>query len=77
MGAVVLNGAVVERGAFVAAGCVVPPGGRVPAGMLAVGNPMRIIREVGEAENASTANGLAFYKHYARVYRAIARGGVE
>ena len=71
MGAVVLNGAVVERGAFVAAGCVVPPDGVVPAGMLAVGSPMKVIREVREAENESTANGLRHYKHYAKVYKAM------
>lgn len=71
MGAIVLNGAVVERGAFVAAGCVVPPGGVVPAGMLAVGSPMKVLREVKEAENLSTANGLRHYKHYAKVYKAL------
>jgi len=71
MGAVVLNGAVVEAGAFVAAGTIVPPGGVVPAGMLAVGNPMRILREVRDAENQSTANGLRHYKHYAKVYAAM------
>lgn len=77
MGAIVLNGATVERGALIAAGTVVPPGATVPAGMLAVGSPMRIIREVREAENESTANGLRHYKHYARVYAARAEGANE
>lgn len=71
MGAIVLNGAVVETGAFVAAGTVVPPGAVVPARMLAVGSPMKVLREVREAEDESTANGLRHYKHYARVYARI------
>lgn len=68
MGAVVLNGAMVEGGALVAAGTVVPPGGRVPPGMLAVGNPMRVVREVRDSENEGTAKGLRYYRHYAQIY---------
>jgi carbonic anhydrase/acetyltransferase-like protein (isoleucine patch superfamily) len=68
MGSLLLNGAVVERGAFVAAGTVVPPGATVPAGMLAVGSPMRVVREVGPVENEGTARGLRGYQFYARLY---------
>ncbi|NND01783.1 MAG: gamma carbonic anhydrase family protein [Acidimicrobiia bacterium] len=77
MGAIVLNGAVVQTGAFVAAGTVVPPGGVVPAGMLAVGNPMRVLREVRDSENQSTANGLNHYKHYAKIYAAMQESEAE
>ena len=68
MGALLLNGAVVEKDAYVAAGTVVTPGTRVPAGMLAVGSPMRVIREVRQAEKDSTARGLRHYRAYARMY---------
>ena len=68
MGALLLNGAVVERGALVAAGTVVPPGASIPAGMLAVGSPMRIVREVRATENESTARGLRHYQFYAKLY---------
>lgn len=71
MGAIVLNGATVERGALVAAGTLVPPGATVPAGMLAVGNPMRVIREVRQEENEATALGLRYYQHYGGVYSAL------
>ena len=77
MAAVLLNGARVERGAFVAAGCVVPPGATVPAGMLAVGSPMKIIREVRSEEDESTANGLEHYKQYARLYKGMAERGTK
>jgi len=68
MGALLLNGAVIQRGALVAAGTVVPPGATVPAGMLAVGNPMRVVREVRSTENESTARGLRHYQNYAELY---------
>lgn len=71
MGAIVLNGATVGAGAYVAAGAVVTPGTDVPPGMLVVGSPMRVIREVGAAEDESTSNGLRHYQHYAQVYMAL------
>lgn len=71
IGAVVLNGATIGAGAYVAAGSVVPPGAAVPAGMLAVGTPMRVVREVGPAEVATTANGLRHYRHYAHIYKQL------
>ncbi len=48
MGAIILDGSVVEKGAVVAAGCVVPPGKVVPSNHLAVGNPMKIVKELDE-----------------------------
>ena len=82
MGAILLNGSAVGEGALVAAGCVVPPGSVVPAGKLAVGNPMRILRDVNDAERASAATGREHYQHYAGVYKsgfgaAIAAGRDE
>jgi carbonic anhydrase/acetyltransferase-like protein (isoleucine patch superfamily) len=74
MAAVLLNGATVEAGAFVAAGCIVPPGATVPERMLAVGSPMKIVREVRPEEDESTTNGLVHYKQYARIYKAMAEG---
>ena len=38
------------------------------AGMLAVGSPMQIVREVRATENESTARGLRHYQHYAKLY---------
>jgi carbonic anhydrase/acetyltransferase-like protein (isoleucine patch superfamily) len=45
-GATVLDGAVIGSRALVAAGSTVPPGMIIPAGMLAVGTPARVTREV-------------------------------
>ncbi len=50
MGAIILDNAEIGEYAMVAAGTVVPPGKKVPARMLALGNPMRIIRELTQLE---------------------------
>lgn len=50
MGSILLDGCVIEEGAMVAAGTVVPPRKIVPARHLAIGNPMKIVRELTEDE---------------------------
>jgi carbonic anhydrase/acetyltransferase-like protein (isoleucine patch superfamily) len=65
-GATVLDGAVIGNRALVAAGSTVPPGMHVPDGMLAVGTPARIAREVsGSAKEWVDTNP--------EIYRALAR----
>lgn len=61
MGSILLDGSIIEEGAMVAAGCVVPPRKVVPAGHLAVGNPMKIVRELSEEEKQGN---LANTFHY-------------
>lgn len=61
MGSIVLDGAVVEEGALVAAGCVVPPNKTVPAYHLALGNPMKIIRELSEDEIEANKQNKDYY----------------
>lgn len=68
MGSIILDKAVVETGAMVAAGTVVPPGKTVPSGMLAMGNPMRIVRELTQAEKDQNAANIAYYLHLAHSY---------
>lgn len=50
MGSIVLDGAVIGNHALVAAGCVVPPGKEVPARHLALGNPMKVVKELSDAD---------------------------
>ena len=65
-GATVLDGAVIGSRALVGAGATVPPGMRVPDGMVAVGTPARVVREVsGGAKGWVDANP--------QVYRDLAR----
>ncbi|MFA5007041.1 MAG: gamma carbonic anhydrase family protein [Candidatus Izemoplasmatales bacterium] len=74
MGAILLDGAIVGAGAMVAAGTVVPPRKVVPPGTLAIGNPMRIARDLTEAERA--ANRLNV-EHYVALAKASAPGGTR
>lgn len=74
MGAILLDGAVVGAGAMVAAGTVVPPRKVVPPRTLAIGNPMRIARDLTEAELA--ANRLNA-ERYVALAKASAPGGIR
>jgi len=50
MGSIILDGATIGKGTLIGAGAVIPPNKKIPAGVLVVGNPMRIIRELAEDE---------------------------
>jgi carbonic anhydrase/acetyltransferase-like protein (isoleucine patch superfamily) len=49
MGAILLNGVRVGRGSVIGAGAVLVEGTEVPPGMLVLGVPGRVVREVGDA----------------------------
>ena len=70
IGSIVLDKAVVGEGAMVGAMALVTPGMVVPAGKLVMGQPARVVRDVGEAERAwmreTIENYAALAKDYAR-----------
>ena len=59
MGAVMLNGSSLGEGAVLGAGALLGEGKHVPAGMLALGIPARVVREVSASENAERYQALA------------------
>lgn len=59
MGAVMLSGSSLGAGAVLAAGALLREGQRVPPGMLAVGVPARVVREVGPPDNAARYAALS------------------
>lgn len=65
-GATVLDGAFIGSRALVAAGATVPPGMLVPAGMIAVGTPARVIREVSGAAKEWVDTNPQVYRDLAR-----------
>jgi carbonic anhydrase/acetyltransferase-like protein (isoleucine patch superfamily) len=69
-GATVLDGAVIGTRALVAAGAVVPPGMTVPDGMLAVGTPARIAREVSGSAKEWVDTNPEIYRQLARRHSA-------
>jgi len=69
IGAIVLDGAVVHAGAIVGAGAVVPPGMEIAGGMLAFGQPARIIRALTLAEIKKIRTHLTELMRKAEIYR--------
>lgn len=69
-GATVLDGAVIGSRALVAAGSTVPPGMIIPAGMLAVGTPARLTREVSGSAKEWVDTNPEVYRELARRHAA-------
>jgi carbonic anhydrase/acetyltransferase-like protein (isoleucine patch superfamily) len=72
-GATVLDGAVIGARALVAAGSTVPPGMVIPDGMLAVGTPARVAREVGGGAKVWVDSNPEIYRELARRHAAGVR----
>jgi carbonic anhydrase/acetyltransferase-like protein (isoleucine patch superfamily) len=72
-GATVLDGAMIGSRALVAAGSTVPPRLQVPDGMLAVGTPARIAREVGGSAKEWVDTNPEVYRELARRHAAGVR----
>ena len=68
IGATVMDGAVVEEFGFVAAGSLLTPGKIVPSGMMAMGSPAKIVREISEAEREMILRTAQNYVNYKRSY---------
>ncbi|MFV0499314.1 MAG: gamma carbonic anhydrase family protein [Bacilli bacterium] len=68
MGAILLDGCEIEEGAVVGAGCVVPPGKVVPKNHLAVGNPMKIVKELDEDARKPFLGNTLSYVELAKKY---------
>jgi len=69
MGAIMLNGSSLGEGAVLGAGALLGEEKSVPAGMLAVGIPARVMREVSASENAARYQALA--QRYKRALEQI------
>jgi carbonic anhydrase/acetyltransferase-like protein (isoleucine patch superfamily) len=69
MGATVLNGAVIGRGSLVGAGALVTEGKVIPDGVLAVGRPAKVVRELTTEEAAGLARSAESYRANAARFR--------
>lgn len=70
MGAILLNGARVGRGSVIGAGAVLVEGMEVPPGMLVLGVPGKVVREVDEAMRGRIEHAWRHYVELARRHRA-------
>ncbi|KXZ39427.1 Carbonic anhydrase or acetyltransferase, isoleucine patch superfamily [Alkalithermobacter thermoalcaliphilus JW-YL-7 = DSM 7308] len=69
MGAIVLDGAQVGDYTLIGAGSLVPPGKVIPSGVLAYGNPVKVIRELTEEEKKSLEKSAIDYVEYAQKHK--------
>lgn len=70
IGSIVLDEVEVGEGAIIGAGAVVAPGLIIPAGMVAVGVPARVVREVGERDREYVRFVIDNYVRLGREHRA-------
>ncbi len=68
IGSVLLDHSVVESGAMVAAMSLLAPGTVVPAGMLAMGQPAKVVREVSSEERQWMIETISNYVALARLH---------
>ena len=66
---VVLNGAKIGAGALLGAGSLVPEGKEIPPGVLAVGSPAKVIRELNPAQIAGILAASQSYVDRAKLFR--------
>lgn len=69
IGAIVLNHAVIGSGTLVGAGTLIPEGKTFPDGVLVLGTPGKIVRELKPEEKAELLKNADIYVRRAKVYR--------
>lgn len=77
IGAIVLARARIGSGSLIAAGSVVPPATVIPTGVLAVGAPCRVVRELTDAEKANVAGTAERYVRRAVRHRHATWTGAD
>lgn len=70
MGATVLNGAVIGPSVLVGAGALVTEGKVFPEGVLVVGRPAKVVRDLTDAERAGLLRSAAGYRANAIRFRS-------
>jgi carbonic anhydrase/acetyltransferase-like protein (isoleucine patch superfamily) len=74
MGSIVLDAAEIGSDTILGAGSVVTPRTKLPSGVLAVGRPAKVVRELREEDLARIREAAELYVGYAREYRTGAGG---
>jgi carbonic anhydrase/acetyltransferase-like protein (isoleucine patch superfamily) len=69
IGAIVLDGVEIGSESMVAAGALVAPGTRVPSGVVVMGQPARIVRDIRPQELELIERTARHYAEYAANYR--------
>lgn len=70
-GAIVLDRVSIGRHCIIGAGALIPPDKVIPDGVVVMGSPGRVVREVGERELALIRRSAEVYRQRALQYRAL------
>ena len=68
-GAMVLDGAKIGSFTIVAAGAFVPPRKTIPDGVVVMGSPAQVVRELTDRDRAAITSGVQHYQDNAKRYR--------
>lgn len=69
MGAIVLDGAEIGEYTLLGAGSLVPPGKKIPSGVLAMGSPAKVVRELSDEEKENLVQSALKYVKTANNYK--------
>src|SRR6266705_3021279 len=69
IGAIIMNHAVIGSGCLIAAGALVPEGKTYPDGVLVVGSPGKVVRELKAEEKEEVLKNAEIYVRRAMLYR--------
>lgn len=69
MGAIILDGAEIGDNTIVAAGSVVPPGKKMPSGVLCMGSPAKVVRELTEEDRNHLIKSAQGYIELSKKYK--------
>jgi carbonic anhydrase/acetyltransferase-like protein (isoleucine patch superfamily) len=69
IGAIILNHAVIGRGCLIGAGALIPEGKTFPDGVLVVGTPGKIVRELKPEEKEGLLENADIYVRRSKLYR--------
>lgn len=69
IGAIVLNHAVIGKGCLIGAGALIPEAKTYPDGVLVVGTPGKIVRELKPEEKAGLLENADIYVRRSKLYR--------
>lgn len=75
MGAVVMDGVEVGDDVIIGARALVTPRTKIPSGVMVLGSPAKVVRELTDAEREGIAEGSRTYVHKCHEYREILAGG--
>ncbi|WP_107838887.1 gamma carbonic anhydrase family protein [Metasolibacillus meyeri] len=71
MGSIILDGAEIGEGAFIGAGSLVPPGKKIPPNSLALGRPVKVVREVNAEDREDMDRIIREYVEKGQYYKSL------